>query len=158
MLCYNFIQFFFLYFLVLNSWPKLLSLVPESCCLILAGLAVGLVFYMTNTAVLTPLSSAIFFFIMLPPIILDAGYFMPNRPFFDHLGTILLFAVVGTIFNTVCIGKTKCEFSAVCVYSNIGLRFKVSVFGHAVYPVSTVLKFLCWKHSYFHLLYLPSIP
>lgn len=32
---------------------------------------------------------------------------MPNRPFFDHLGTILLFAVMGTIFNTVCIGKTE---------------------------------------------------
>ncbi|EFX70425.1 hypothetical protein DAPPUDRAFT_129880 [Daphnia pulex] len=29
---------------------------------------------------------------------------MPNRPFFDHLGTILLFAVMGTIFNTICIG------------------------------------------------------
>jgi len=41
---------------------------------------------------------------MLPPIILDAGYFMPNRLFFDHLGTILLFAVIGTIFNTLSIG------------------------------------------------------
>jgi len=41
---------------------------------------------------------------MLPPIILDAGYFMPNRLFFDHLGTILLMAVVGTIFNAMCIG------------------------------------------------------
>eukprot|EP00091_Calanus_sinicus_P009068 TRINITY_DN21449_c0_g1_i1.p1 TRINITY_DN21449_c0_g1~~TRINITY_DN21449_c0_g1_i1.p1 ORF type:complete len:169 (+),score=22.71 TRINITY_DN21449_c0_g1_i1:454-960(+) len=41
---------------------------------------------------------------MLPPIILDAGYFMPNRLFFDHLGTILLMAVVGTIFNVLTIG------------------------------------------------------
>jgi len=41
---------------------------------------------------------------MLPPIILDAGYFMPNRLFFDHLGTILLMAVVGTIFNALTIG------------------------------------------------------
>lgn len=41
---------------------------------------------------------------MLPPIILDAGYFMPNRLFFDHLGTILLMAVVGTIFNIATIG------------------------------------------------------
>jgi sodium/hydrogen exchanger-like protein 3 len=41
---------------------------------------------------------------MLPPIIFDAGYFMPNRLFFDHLGTILLMAVVGTIFNAMCIG------------------------------------------------------
>ena len=89
---------------VLNSFPKLVEFVPESCCLILAGIAVGFVFYWSNTTVLSPLSPGVFFFCMLPPIILDAGYFMPNRPFFDHLGTILLFAVMGTIFNTICIG------------------------------------------------------
>jgi sodium/hydrogen exchanger-like protein 3 len=90
---------------VLSGWPKLLTVVPESCCLILTGIFVGIIFYITNTTVLSPLSSTIFFFCMLPPIIFDAGFFMPNRPFFDHLGTILLFAVMGTIFNTVCIGK-----------------------------------------------------
>lgn len=116
---------------MLNSWPKLLSLVPESCCLILAGLAVGFVFYITNTSILSPLSSTIFFFIMLPPIILDAGYFMPNRPFFDHLGTILLFAVMGTIFNTICIGKKRSLSPVVSVKiiwmssrcQSVGMRF-----------------------------------
>lgn len=90
--------------IVLNSWPKLISWVPESCCLILVGIIGGFVLHVSNTPILSPLSSTIFFFCMLPPIILDAGYFMPNRPFFDHLGTILLFAVVGTIFNALTIG------------------------------------------------------
>ena len=53
----------------------------------------------------TTLTPDTFFIYMLPPIILDAGYFMPNRLFFDHLGTILLMAVVGTIFNMLTIGK-----------------------------------------------------
>jgi sodium/hydrogen exchanger-like protein 3 len=49
---------------------------------------------------------------MLPPIILDAGYFMPNRLFFDNIGTILLMAVIGTIFNVATIGK--CNKSLCC--------------------------------------------
>ncbi|XP_046633400.1 probable Na(+)/H(+) antiporter nhx-9 isoform X1 [Daphnia pulicaria] len=89
---------------VVNGWPKLLAWFPETCCLVVVGFAVGGVLYATKTAVLSPLSSTIFFFCMLPPIILDAGYFMPNRLFFDHFGTILLFAVAGTIFNAICIG------------------------------------------------------
>jgi len=92
-------------FSVLNGWPKLLAWFPETCCLVVVGFAVGGILYATKTAVLSPLSSTIFFFCMLPPIILDAGYFMPNRLFFDHFGTILLFAVAGTIFNAICIGK-----------------------------------------------------
>jgi sodium/hydrogen exchanger-like protein 3 len=92
-------------FSVVNGWPKLLAWFPETCCLIVVGFAVGGVLYATKTAVLSPLSSTLFFVCMLPPMILDAGYFMPNRLFFDNFGTILLFAVVGTIFNAICIGK-----------------------------------------------------
>jgi len=35
---------------------------------------------------------------MLPPIVLEAGYFLQDRAFFDNIGTILLYAVV------VCLG------------------------------------------------------
>ncbi|KAK2565796.1 Sodium/hydrogen exchanger 2 [Acropora cervicornis] len=37
-------------------------------------------------------------------IVLEAGYFLQDRAFFDNIGTILLYAVVGTIFNTFTVG------------------------------------------------------
>ena len=86
--------------------PKLHTMFPESCLLIVVGIVIGVVlFYATESVNVSPLTPDTFFLYMLPPIILDAGYFMPNRLFFDHIGTILLFAVVGTIFNTLTIGK-----------------------------------------------------
>lgn len=86
--------------------PKLSQIFPESCLLIVVGVVIGvLLFHTTNSVHVSPLTPDTFFLYMLPPIILDAGYFMPNRLFFDHLGTILLFAVIGTIFNTLTIGE-----------------------------------------------------
>ena len=45
-----------------------------------------------------------FFLYILPPIVMEAGYFMPKRFFFGNAGTILLYAFVGTIFNAMAIG------------------------------------------------------
>lgn len=88
--------------------PRLNEIFPESCLLIVVGVVIGFILvYVTDSVHMSPLTPDTFFFYMLPPIILDAGYFMPNRLFFDHLGTILLFAVVGTIFNTLTIGESK---------------------------------------------------
>ncbi|XP_023710999.1 sodium/hydrogen exchanger 3 isoform X3 [Cryptotermes secundus] len=84
--------------------PKLSRIFPESCLLIAVGVIIGVLLTQTGNMNVSPLTPDTFFLYMLPPIILDAGYFMPNRLFFDHLGTILLFAVIGTIFNTLTIG------------------------------------------------------
>ncbi|XP_015510972.1 probable Na(+)/H(+) antiporter nhx-9 isoform X1 [Neodiprion lecontei] len=84
--------------------PKLSRMFPESCLLIVVGVVVGVLLFHAGSVHVSPLTPDTFFLYMLPPIILDAGYFMPNRLFFDHLGTILLFAVLGTIFNTLSIG------------------------------------------------------
>ncbi|XP_039284486.1 probable Na(+)/H(+) antiporter nhx-9 isoform X3 [Nilaparvata lugens] len=86
--------------------PKLSHMFPESCLLITVGVAIGLLLFVTSSLHVSTLTPDVFFFYMLPPIILDAGYFMPNRLFFDHLATILMFAVVGTIFNTLTIGAS----------------------------------------------------
>ena len=68
--------------------PMLHHVFPESCLLIVVGIIIGfLLFWTTDNEPPTTLTPDIFFLFMLPPIILDAGYFMPNRLFFDHLGT-----------------------------------------------------------------------
>lgn len=85
--------------------PRLNQIFPESCLLIVIGVVIGVILLFGTSLDVSPLTPSTFFLYMLPPIILDAGYFMPNRLFFDHLGTILLMAVVGTIFNIATIGK-----------------------------------------------------
>ncbi|KAG7273592.1 hypothetical protein CRUP_019838 [Coryphaenoides rupestris] len=77
--------------------------VPESCLLICVGLLVG-GFIEGIGEKAPPLDDTLFFLYLLPPIILDAGYFLPVRPFIENVGTILVFAVVGTLWNAFFIG------------------------------------------------------
>eukprot|EP01135_Chromosphaera_perkinsii_P004950 Nk52_evm17s305 gene=Nk52_evmTU17s305 len=83
---------------------KLSANFPESCVLITVGVAVGGLVLAADGGDEITFSSSTFFLYLLPPIIFDAGYFMQNKFFFDNLGSILLFAVVGTLFNTFAIG------------------------------------------------------
>ncbi|XP_077982236.1 sodium/hydrogen exchanger 3-like [Glandiceps talaboti] len=88
---------------------RLAKIFPESCLLILLGLVVGVVIFFAakdHIGINYTLDSDTFFLFLLPPIVLEAGYFMPNRSFFDNIGTILLYAVVGTLFNCFCIGAS----------------------------------------------------
>lgn len=84
--------------------PGIKNYMPESSILIIIGLCIGFGFFFLSDEMPTTLTPDIFFLFLLPPIIGEAGYFMPNRLFFDQLGTILLMAVVGTIFNMITIG------------------------------------------------------
>lgn len=64
---------------------------------------------------------------LLPPIILDAGYFMPNRAFFNNIGTILLYAVIGTCWNTATIGLTLYGVTQMGWTSKYSLEFDLQI-------------------------------
>ncbi|XP_028970546.1 sodium/hydrogen exchanger 5 [Esox lucius] len=80
------------------------TVVPESCMLILLGLVLGGIVLLASKKQLYQLEPGLFFLFLLPTIVGDAGYFMPARLFFDNLGAILLYAVVGTLWNAFCTG------------------------------------------------------
>lgn len=83
--------------------PRVSSIVPESCLLIVVGLFIGGIIKAIEEEA-PVLDSKLFFLYLLPPIILDAGYFLPIRTFTENLGTILMFAVVGTLWNAFFVG------------------------------------------------------
>uniref|UniRef100_A0A8C9UUE9 Sodium/hydrogen exchanger n=1 Tax=Spermophilus dauricus TaxID=99837 RepID=A0A8C9UUE9_SPEDA len=118
--------------------PTISSIVPESCLLIVVGLLVGGLIKGVGE---TPpfLQSDVFFLFLLPPIILDAGYFLPLRQFTENLGTILIFAVVGTLWNAFFLGGLM---YAVCLVggeqiNNIGL-LDTLLFGSIISAVDPV--------------------
>ncbi|XP_042905421.1 Na(+)/H(+) exchanger protein 2 [Parasteatoda tepidariorum] len=86
-----------------NVTPKLANYCPESCVLLIVGVVLGLVLFFSGMTV-GPLTPTVFFLFMLPPIVFDAGYFMPNRLFFDNIISILTYAVIGTVWNALSIG------------------------------------------------------
>uniref|UniRef100_A0AC35TI06 Sodium/hydrogen exchanger n=1 Tax=Rhabditophanes sp. KR3021 TaxID=114890 RepID=A0AC35TI06_9BILA len=86
---------------------------PDSALLIVAGLFLGYVLKLYQLEVL--LTNPVFFLYLLPPIIFDAGYCMPNRLLFDNLDSVMVFAVFGTLFNTISISGSL----YFCSYFNI---------------------------------------
>ncbi|XP_012515602.1 PREDICTED: sodium/hydrogen exchanger 3 isoform X2 [Propithecus coquereli] len=90
--------------IVFHLSHKITSVVPESALLIVLGLVLGGIVWAADHIASFALTPTVFFFYLLPPIVLDAGYFMPNRLFFGNLGTILLYAVVGTVWNAATTG------------------------------------------------------
>ncbi|XP_072026556.1 sodium/hydrogen exchanger 3-like [Amphiura filiformis] len=98
---------------------------PESCLLIAIGFIIGLIISFLperfHGEISGGLNGELFFIFLLPPIMLEAGYFMPAKAFFNNIGTILLYAVVGTLFNTFTIGFSLYGISVWLLNSQISL-------------------------------------
>ena len=98
---------------------RLTKIFPENCLLIILGIIVGVLLYITHLEdekKIYILNSDTFFLFLLPPIVLETGYFLPKRAFFDNIGTILLLAVLNKLFNTMCIGLTIWAFGKTMLY------------------------------------------
>lgn len=128
-------------------YHKITIWVPESCLLISIGLIVGAIMHSVHEEPPAVLTSNVFFLYMLPLIVLESGYFMPTRPFFENVGTVrfksgtvsltlvsflfnfdsfvavfmqvLWFAVVGTLWNSIGIGIS---LFAICQIPAFGVQ------------------------------------
>ncbi len=64
----------------------------------------------------------IFFYVLLPPIIFHAGYSMRRKAFFDNLGAVLAFALLGTVISTLVIAMIVYGF-AQFISDTVGFKF-----------------------------------
>ncbi|GAA6224201.1 sodium/hydrogen exchanger 2-like [Lates japonicus] len=102
-----------------HIYHKITIWIPESCLLIGIGLIVGAIMHSVKEEPPAVLDTNVFFLYMLPPIVLDSGYFMPTRPFFENIGTVLWYAVVGTLWNSIGIGLS---LFAICQFEVFGIQ------------------------------------
>lgn len=93
---------------------------PESVGFLTVGIVIGVLLRLSvETQQLTVFDPNIFFLVLLPPIILDNGYSMrkarelsytcfvsntTQKHFFENLGPICLYAIVGTILSSLTVG------------------------------------------------------
>jgi len=86
--------------------------IPESCVLILLGIALAVFnHYVLEIDKLEDnpypkFTADLFFNVLLPPIILDSAFALYDRDFLSNLFSIVTFAVIGTLFNVFTVGFT----------------------------------------------------
>ena len=93
--------------LAFHHTPILPQYLPESCVLILIGIISGCFIYYGINSHQYPFpefTSKLFFNFLLPPIVLDSAYSLYDRDFLYNIGSIIVFAVVGTLFNVFAVG------------------------------------------------------
>ena len=73
----------------------------------------------------------VIYFGLLPPIIFEAGFVMRKRSFFANFGTILLYAVVGTLISILCTG------GLILSCKGCGGLFHIKIGNEVVFSVNT---------------------
>ncbi|NWZ44336.1 SL9A4 protein, partial [Brachypodius atriceps] len=101
-----------------HIFHRLPRLMPESCILIAIGALVGAIIFVSHHKSPPVMNTSIYFLYLLPPIILEEGYFMPTRPFFENFGSILWWSVLGALLNSFGIGLS---LYVVCQIEAFGL-------------------------------------
>nr|AKN21463.1 slc9a-5 [Schmidtea mediterranea] len=117
---------------------------PESVAIVFVGGLIGLILKMMgNWRQEEEFPPMVFFLVFLPPIIFESGYNLHKGNFFQNIGSILVFAILGTIISTIVIGGGL----YLCGIANLAYRLSIfESFGFgslisAVDPVATLAIF-----------------
>lgn len=80
------------------------TLLPPSSSALLLGVFFGIISRLAGLSKTLRFSPAAFFYALLPPIVFAAGFTLKKRAFFDNIGAILTYAVLGTLLSTLAFG------------------------------------------------------
>ena len=101
--------------LLFHHIPIVSKHMPESTVLMVIGAIIGIIIYPPWNKSLSrqesnssndpfPRFTSFFFFnVLLPPIVLDSAYSLYDRDFVDNLGSVVVYAIIGTIFNVISV-------------------------------------------------------
>lgn len=123
--------------------------VPESVVIVFLGALIGLIMNalsnrnISNWRKEEAFSPTAFFLILLPPIIFESGYNLHKGNFFQNIGSILVFAILGTTISAFVIGFGIYFLGLADVVYKLGFveSFAFGSLISAVDPVATVAIF-----------------